>query len=186
MIFRIKVICLIGIAVFCIVPANTKETIFKEVAAEVGLNFRHYNGMTGKLYLPEIMGAGGALFDYDSDGDLDVFLVQGTEIESNRKPNGTSSQGKLFRNDLETGKLRFSDVTEKSRIRATGYGMGVATGDINNDGKPDLYITNLGSNQMYLNKGDGTFDDVTKSSATDDPRWSTSASFVDYDRDGWL
>ena len=79
-----------------------------------------------------------------------------------------------------------TDVTEKSRIRATGYGMGIAVGDINNDGKPDLYVTNLGSNQMYLNKGGGTFDDVTRSSGSDDPRWSTSASFVDYDRDGWL
>lgn len=189
MIFRIKPICLIGIAVFCLSSANTQQAprpIFDEVAEKVGLNFRHYNGMTGKFYLPEIMGAGGALFDYDGDGDLDVFLVQGTVLESNSKPNGTSSLSKLFRNDLETGKLRFSDVTEKSRIRATGYGMGVATGDINNDGKPDLYVTNLGSNQMYLNKGDGTFDDITKSSATDDPRWSTSASFIDYDRDGWL
>ena len=101
-------------------------------------------------------------------------------------PTAWPHQGKLFRNDLDGGKLRFTDVTEKSRIRATGYGMGVAVGDINNDGRPDLYVTNLGSNQMYLNKGDGTFDDVTRSSATDDPRWSTSASFLDYDRDGWL
>ena len=197
MIVRIKLILLIGIAVFCLVPANTKETskpIFNEVAAEVGLNFRHYNGMNGKFFLPEIMGAGAALFDYDSDSDLDVFIVQGSALEPGNKPESTlfpwkgsePPRGRLFRNDLDNGKLRFTDVTEKSRIRATGYGMGVAAGDINNDGKPDLYITNLGSNQMYLNKGDGTFDDVTKSSATDDPRWTTSASFVDYDRDGWL
>ena len=197
MIVRIKLILLIGIAVFCLAPTDAKETskpIFKEVAAEVGLNFRHYNGMTGKFFLPEIMGAGATLFDYDSDGDLDVFIVQGDVLEPGNRPESTlfpwkesePPRGRLFRNDLDTGKLRFTDVTEKSRIHATGYGMGVATGDINNDGKPDLYITNLGSNQMYLNKGDGTFDDVTKSSATDDPRWSTSASFVDYDRDGWL
>ncbi len=100
-------------------------------------------------------------------------------------------RGRLFRNDLVVAKdgrrtLRFTDVTEKSGIVAGGYGMGVAVGDINNDGWPDLYITNLGSNQMYLNKGDGTFVDVTKKSGTDDPRWSTGAAFFDYDRDGWL
>jgi len=177
---------LLAIAFSCLTQANSQKPIFDEVAEKAGLTFRHYNGMTGKFYLPEIMGAGGALFDYDNDGDTDVFLVQGTVLESNSKPNGTPHQGKLFRNDLDAGKLRFTDVTEKSRIRANGYGMGAAVGDINNDGRPDLYVTNLGSNQMYLNKGDGTFDDVTKSSATDDPRWSTSASFLDYDRDGWL
>ena len=177
----LKLSASLAIATFSFVP------IFDEVAAEAGLNFRHHNGMTGKFYLPEIMGSGAALLDYDNDGDLDVFLVQGGALEAGSKPE--SHQGRLFRNDLEVsrnGKLRFTDVTEKSRIRATGYGMGVAVGDINNDGWSDLYITNLGSNQMYLNKGDGTFDDVTRSSATDDSRWSTAAGFLDYDRDGWL
>ena len=165
----------------------------------MGLNFRHYNGMTGKLFLPEIMGSGAALFDYDNDGDLDVFLVQGAVLEPGSKPQETLfpwsgsglPRGRLFRNDLAIGKdgsrqLRFVDVTEKSGIVATGYGMGVAVGDINNDGRPDLYITNLGSNQMYLNKGDGTFVDATQNTGTDDLRWSTSAAFFDYDRDGWL
>jgi len=160
--------------------------LFKEVAEQVGLKFQHYNGMTGKFYLPEITGSGAALFDFDNDGDLDVFLVQGNVIEPNTKPNGALF-GKLFRNDLIPSKtLSFTDVTQKSGIVATGYGMGAAVGDINNDGLPDLYLSNLGSNQMYLNKGDGKFVDVTKESGTDDPRWSTSASFLDYDRDGWL
>ena len=178
---------------------KTSGAIFDEVAERVGLSFRHYNGMTGKFFLPEIMGAGAALFDYDNDGDLDVFLVQGSVLEPGSKPNETlfpwrsaePPRGRLFRNELEIGKdgsrkLRFVDVTEKSGIVANGYGMGVAVGDINNDGWPDLYLTNLGSNQMYLNKGDGTFIDVTKNTGTDDVRWSTSATFVDYDRDGWL
>ena len=185
------------------VSANTQslssKPLFDEVAEKVGLNFRHYNGMTGKLFLPEIMGAGAALFDYDNDGDLDVFLVQGAVLEPGTNSNETLfpwrgpelPRGKLFRNDLEVAsdgsrRLRFLDVTQKSGIVANGYGMGAAVGDINNDGRPDLYLTNLGSNQMYLNKGDGTFVDVTGNTGTNDPRWSTSASFLDYDRDGWL
>ena len=160
------------------------QPIFKDVAEQAGLKFQHYNGMTGKFYLPEITGSGAALFDFDNDGDLDVFLVQGNVLEPNTKPTG-SPRGKLFRNDLKRT-LSFTDVTAQSGIAATGYGMGAAVGDINNDGLPDLYLTNLGSNQMYLNKGDGKFVDVTKESGADDPRWSTSASFFDYDRDGWL
>lgn len=176
------------------VTAQQKLVIFKEVAEQVGLKFQHYNGMTGKFYLPEITGSGGALFDFDNDGDLDVFLVQGNILEPNTQPGTTlfpwrgleSPRGRLFRNELRSGKLSFTDVTQQSGIVATGYGMGVAVGDINNDGLSDLYLSNLGSNQMYLNKGDGKFTDVTKESGTYDPRWSTSASFFDYDRDGWL
>lgn len=199
------IICLniAGLALFISTsgqPRSQNSTpVFLEIAAQSGLNFQHYNGMTGKLYLPEIMGSGVALFDFDNDGDLDVYLVQGNVIEPGSKPGTTqfpwkspeAPRGKLFRNDLAlsaNGKrsLRFTDVTQKSGIMATGYGMGVAAGDINNDGWTDLYLTNLGSNQMYLNKGDGSFEDVTKKTGTDDTRWSTSAAFVDYDRDGWL
>jgi hypothetical protein len=172
--------------------------LFTERAEQVGLRFKHYNGMTGKFYLPEITGSGAALFDFDNDGDLDVFLVQSNVLEPGTKPGDTlfawrgaePPRGRLFRNDLILGKevrtLKFTDVTQQSGIVANGYGMGAASGDINNDGLPDLYLTNLGANQMYLNKGDGKFVDVTKESGTDDPRWSTSASFFDYDRDGWL
>ena len=176
--------------------AYAAAAIFDEVAHQTGLRFRHYNGMTGQFYLPEIMGAGAALFDFDNDGDLDAFLVQGNVLEPGTKPGNTlfpwretsAPTSKLFRNDLDvrTRKLRFTDVTDKSGITANGYGMGAATGDINNDGWTDLYVTNLGSNQMFLNNGDGTFTDVTKKSGTDDARWSSSASFFDYDRDGWL
>ena len=125
----------------------------------------------------------------------DVYLVQGSVLEPAINQAAQCFRGaKLSHlaadssetNCNSTRKLQFTDVTEKSGIVATGYGMGVAAGDINNDGWPDLYLTNLGSNQMYLNKGDGTFVDATKNTKTDDPRWSTSAAFVDYDRDGWL
>src|SRR5262249_51407555 len=99
--------------------------------------------------------------------------------------------GRLFRNDLQvhadgTRTLKFTDVTEQSRIDAHGYGMGVAAGDFNNDGWIDLYITNFGRNQLWRNNGDGTFTDVSKESGTDYAGWSVSASFVDFDRDGWL
>ncbi len=188
-----KVLAFILLVQFC-VTGQQKLVIFKEVAEQVGLKFQHYNGMTGKFYLPEITGSGGALFDFDNDGDLDAFLVQGNTLEPNTQPGATlfpwrgseSPRGRLFRNDLKLGKVTFTDVTQQSGIVATGYGMGVAAGDINNDGLPDLYLTNLGANQMYLNKGGGKFTDVTKESGTDDPRWSTSASLFDYDRDGWL
>jgi len=178
---------------------TSSPALFEEVAEMVGLKFRHYNGMTGKLFLPEIMGAGAALFDVDNDGDLDAFFAQGTVLEPGVRPETTLfpwrgpglPSGRLFRNDLEiakdgTRKVRFTDVTAASGIVTTGYGMGVCVGDINNDGWSDLYLTNLGSNQMYLNKGNGTFVDVTSRTGTDDPRWSSSAAFVDYDRDGWL
>jgi enediyne biosynthesis protein E4 len=208
----LRLLVSIIIAALCLVPKpvdshsegkqrknRESSPIFRELPDTAGLRFRHYNGMTGKFYLPEVMGAGAALFDFDNDGDLDVFLVQGTTLEPGDQPARTLfpwrepgvPRGRLFRNDLVVAKdgsrtLRFTDVTEKSGIVADGYGMGVAVGDINNDGWPDLYITNLGSNRMYLNKGDGTFVDVTKKSGTDDTRWSTSAAFFDYDRDGWL
>ncbi len=175
------------------------SAIFDEVAEAVGLKFRHYNGMTGKLLLPEIMGSGAALFDFDNDGDLDVFLVQGSVLEPGIKPSDTlfpwrdpvEPRGRLFRNDLTirkdgSPKVTFTDVTDQSGIRATGYGMGVIVGDVNNDGWPDLYLTNLGPNQLYLNNGNGSFIDVARKAGVDDPRWSTSAAFVDYNRDGLL
>ena len=197
MMIRRSLIVLLMVSLPSTAAAQQNRPIFKEVSNQTGLKFQHYNGMTGKFYLPEITGSGAALFDFDNDGDLDVFLVQGNVLEPNTQPANTlfpwrgaePPRGRLFRNDLTLGKngrLTFTDVTQNSGIVANGYGMGAAVGDINNDGLPDLYLSNLGSNQMYLNKGDGRFVDVTKESGTDDPRWTTSASFFDYDRDGWL
>jgi hypothetical protein len=164
--------------------------LFTDRTVESRLDFVHDNGAAGELLLPEVTGAGGALFDFDNDGDLDVFAVQGTALRpgSNRTP-ASARGGRLFRNDLGVGgdrRLRFTDVTDRSGIKATGYGMGAATGDFDNDGWTDLYVTNLGSNQLLRNNGDGTFSDVTARSGTNDARWSTSATFFDYDRDGWL
>jgi len=168
---------------------------FADRADETGLHFVHFNGMSGQWYYPEDLAAGVAMFDYDNDGDLDIFLVQGQMLGAGTPlfpPQGPLPlEGRLFRNDLKvnadgTRTLRFTDVTDASGIRARTYGFGVATGDFNNDGCIDLYLTNLGRNQMFQNNCDGTFADVSRQTGTDDPSWSVSASFLDFDRDGWL
>jgi hypothetical protein len=166
---------------------------FVDRAAETGLNFTHVNGMSGKFDYAEIIGSGVALFDYDNDGDLDIYFAQGQPLRKSSADNTQARGGRLFRNDLVvnpdgTRTLTFTDVTEKSGIVSHGYGMGVATGDFNNDGCVDLYLTNLGQNQLFRNNCDGTFTDVSKQSgmAGTSGNWSVSAAFVDYDRDGWL
>jgi hypothetical protein len=168
------------------VPAEGE--IFIDVSQEVDLDFEHHNGMSGKFYFCEPVGAGAALFDFDNDGDLDIYLVQGQMLGSDADPTLTD---RLFRNDLEItadGRrtVKLVEITARSRLQSTGYGMGVSTGDYDNDGDPDLYVTNLGSNQLWRNNGDGTFSDVTTTAGADDDRWSVSATFVDYDHDGWL
>lgn len=172
------------------------EPIFTDRTQEAGIDFVHFNGMSGLHFYPETMGSGVALFDYDNDGDLDVFLVQGAMLGSVDASNAIfhprlPPRGRLYRNDSVhnadgTCTLKFVDVTEESGIKADGYGMGVAAADFNNDGWVDLYITNFGRNQMWRNNGDGTFTDVSAESGTDAAGWSICASFVDFDRDGWL
>lgn len=167
---------------------------FLDMTAATGLDFQHVNGMSGEYYFSEMVGGGVALFDYDNDGDLDVYLVQGHLLGPEMEPGDASFEDglqgpltdRLYRNDLAGGSLRFTDVTAESGLDARGYGMGVAAGDIDNDGWVDLYLSNFGSNQLWRNNGDGTFGDHTAASGTDDPRWSVSSAFVDYDRDGWL
>lgn len=175
------------------------DTWFTDQTAAVGLDFVHFNGMSGEFYLSEMMGAGAALFDFDNDGDLDLYLVQGQMLGSGKTlaqaliapPAGVALRDHLYRNDLElhpdgTHSMHFTDVTETSGLSGGSYGMGVATGDIDNDGWVDLYRTQLGPNQLFRNNGDGTFSDVSGRTGTNDPRWSVSASFLDIDRDGWL
>lgn len=173
--------------------ADAPSTVrFTDIAAEAGLRFVHVNGMAGQRSFVEMMGSGGGWLDYDNDGDLDAYLVQGAPVGDGGTP-AVPPGGRLFRNDGERqpdGSLtpRFTDVTEASGIRSLAYGMGLATGDYDNDGWTDLYLTHWGANQLYRNRGDGSFEDVTARAGAglDDARWSTAASFVDYDRDGWL
>jgi len=166
--------------------AAATDAWFAERAAEAGIDFVHVNGMTGAFYYAEVMPPGLALFDFDADGDLDLFAVQGHGLGEHADPPPGTLRAHLYRNDSDGGTLRFTDVTDASGIEARGYGMGAATGDFDNDGCVDLYVTNLGSNQLFRNNCDGTFADVTHASGTADPGWSVSAAFVDVDRDGWL
>jgi hypothetical protein len=173
------------LAAFLVLASRAAEPLFVETAADVGLNFTHDTGATGEYYMPEVMGAGVALFDFDNDGDLDVFFVQSGPIGRGRRSVGASGH-RLFRNDLANGKLRFTDVTSRSGIALEGYGMGAATGDYDGDGDFDLLITAFGPETLYRNNGDATFTDVTAQAGVSDDLWSTSAAFVDYDRDGHL
>ena len=187
------------LAVPAIVPQALRAgDIFVELT-DSGFDFVHFNGMSGRFYMAEINGGGGALLDYDNDGDLDVYLVQGQMLGPDQDLTKATFPPKhplpltdrLYRNDLVVEKdggrrLRFTDVTAKSGIAPAAYGFGIATGDIDNDGWVDLYVARLGSNTLLRNNGDGTFTDITQASGTDDARWSVPVSFTDFDRDGWL
>ncbi|MEE8368169.1 MAG: CRTAC1 family protein [Thermoanaerobaculia bacterium] len=177
---------------------SPRSDVFIERALELGLDFVHFNGMTGEYYMAEVTGSGAALFDYDNDGDLDIYLVQGNLLGPGKSMSDalfpylgeSPPRDRLFRNDLEeltdgSITLTFTDVTAESGIDATGYGMGVATGDYDNDGWTDLYVTNYGNNQLWHNNGDLTFSNVTTTAGVDDPKWSVPATFFDFDQDGW-
>jgi enediyne biosynthesis protein E4 len=172
--------------------SSASHVQFRDAAAGAGLTFTHDNGASPEYHLPEIMGSGVALFDYDGDGDLDIFLVQGAPIDGGRGSDpGMAQTSRLFRNDLTVDaagrpSLRFTDVTREAGVGHSGVGMGVAVGDYDGDGWLDLYVTSYGANVLYRNNGDGTFTDVTSAASADDSRWSTSAAFIDYDRDGHL
>ena len=186
---------LVVLATWAVLPAAQSpppaSPLFIESAAQTGLEFTHVGGASGRYYMAEQMGAGAALFDYDSDGDLDVFLVQGGPFEPGGKVGPTHPTSRLFRNDLKAASdgrrtLHFTDVTQAAGVGLRGHGMGAVVGDYDNDGDLDLFVTSFGPETLYRNNGDGTFTDVTKQAGVSDPRWSASGAFVDYDRDGDL
>jgi enediyne biosynthesis protein E4 len=169
---------------------STPDTAkFKDATSALGINFEYIASHTSKKYLIETMGSGVALFDYDNDGRLDIFVVNGASL-SDPTPKGTIPQkaGPKDWNRLYHQKSdgTFEDVTEKAGLQGVGYGMGVAVGDYDNDGFEDLYVTAYGGNKLYHNKGDGTFTDVTEKAGVAGSGWSTSAAWVDLDGDGLL
>jgi hypothetical protein len=149
---------------------------FQDVTDDVGLDFTHDAGPTGSYFMPQIMGSGAALFDANDDGLLDIYLLQ------NAGPDSTARN--QFFQQLPDG--RFQNVTERAGLGLDGHNMGVATGDVNNDGLTDVLVTQVGGLKLFINRGDGRFRDATKESGLDCPSWGTSAAFFDFDRDGWL
>ncbi|MYI39012.1 MAG: CRTAC1 family protein, partial [Acidobacteria bacterium] len=153
----------------------------EEVSGASGIDYRNVSGEPEKRFIVSSLGAGAGLLDYDQDGDLDLYLVNGAPLEDRTPGPGLPNQ--LFRNE---GGFRFSDQTEAAGVGDTGWGYGVAAGDVDNDGFPDLYVTNLGENVLYRNRGDGTFERVPAAGGASHPGYSTSAAFLDAEGDGDL
>jgi hypothetical protein len=154
---------------------------FSEVLPESGFNFRHDAEDGESYFMPEIMGSGGAFLDFDGDGRLDVFLLNGRWSHGSE---GARTRNSLFRQQPDGS---FVDVAVPAGVAdAVGYGVGVAAADIDNDGDVDLYVTGFGGDRLWVNEGDGTFADRTRTLETVNERWGTAAAFFDYDCDGWL
>ena len=177
---------LLSIAVGCdprpAVDGTRKGDWFVDASQQVGLDFVHETGAGGSMHMPEIIGGGAALVDFDGDGDLDVYLTSGN-FSLNPDVSTSRPVNRLFRQQAD-GSL--TDATALSGLGDAGYGIGVAVGDVDNDGDPDLYLTNFGPDKLYLNRGDGSFDEVTQAAEIDVDGFSCSAVFCDYDLDGFL
>jgi hypothetical protein len=173
--------------------APPAHAAFHEIAKEIGIDFRHVNGMSGEFYYPEVIGSGVGLVDFDNDGRLDLLILQGQPLVPNAPFDSGTCTARLYRNALQENAdgsrvLRFTDVTATSKLCSHGYAMGVAIGDYDNDGYPDVFITHFAApNQLFRNNGDGTFTDVTQmAGVAGNGRWGSSATFFDFDGDGRL
>jgi hypothetical protein len=151
------------------------EAVFIDATGEARLAFEHVVDTPEDYFFPEIVGSGCGVIDYDADGDLDIYMIN---------LGGASQAVNRFYEQVEPGV--FADVTDKTGLGDAGLGMGVAVGDVNNDGWPDLYVSNYGADRLYLNQGDKTFLDITRTAGVENMNWGLSACFFDYDRDGWL
>src|SRR6185437_2540138 len=146
---------------------------FEDVTDAVGLDFVHDAGRPGAYFMPQMVGSGAAFFDMDNDGRLALYLLTNGGPESR-------STNRLYRREADG---RFTDISKGSGLDIAGSNMGVAVGDVNNDGLPDVLVTQYGGIRLFLNNGGGSFTDATREAGLEDPRWGTSAAFVDYDRD---
>ena len=170
-----------GLVVMATGCAPDEPTWFTEEARERGVDFVHHSGFDGRPMMPEMMGGGVALADLDGDDDLDLYLVQSGRVD--KVLPAEQSANRLYMN---RGDGHFENVENAAGADDRSYGMGVATGDYDNDGDIDLYVTNLGTNVLYENDGSGRFEDVTARTGVGDPSWSTAAAFLDLDSDGDL
>ena len=162
-------------------PAEVK---FVDATAAAGITFQHVDGRTGEKFLIETLGSGALFFDFDADTHLDLYIVNATSIPlpvAEEIPQTQLPRNTLYQNN---GDGTFTDVTDKAGVGDTGYGVGCAAADINNDGYPEIYVTNYGRNTLYHNNGNGTFTDITQQAGVGDERWGTSCAFLDYDVDG--
>ena len=168
-------------AVFCQICTGN-SIIFRDVTKETGITFRHTDGSSGKRYIMETVASGLALFDYDNDGDVDIYFLNGEPLKGAKFD--APPKNALYRNE---GNWKFTDVTEQARVGDTGYGLGVAAGDYDNDGDLDIYVNNHGPNVLYRNNGNGTFTDVTeKAGVANGSHTGAGACFLDMDKDGDL
>lgn len=157
--------------------AAPPKVVFRDVTAQAGIRFRHNAGKAGQKWLPETMGSGCAFLDADGDGWLDILLINSKDW----KPRGRRSLSALYRNNHDG---TFTDITPGSGLDVETYGVGVAVADYDNDGRQDLYLTNMGPDRLLHNEGGGKFRDVTRQAGIDNPGFASSAAWLDYDKDG--
>ncbi|UCG57764.1 MAG: CRTAC1 family protein [Phycisphaerales bacterium] len=176
---------LVVILSFSCVLSHARDSsgiILRDVTKETGITFQHTDGSSGRRYVVETVTAGLALFDYDHDGDVDIYFLNGAPLKGTKV--GAPPKNALYRNE---GGWKFTDVTEEAYVGDTGYGLGVAVGDYDNDGDSDVYLNNYGPNVLYRNNGDGTFTDVTKQAGVDNGfEVGAGTCFLDIDKDGDL
>jgi hypothetical protein len=176
---------LLLLAVSCLLAEHGHGDVrFSDVTVAAGIDFTHASGAGGRKYMNETVGSGGAFLDYDSDGDLDIYLLNGAAVPGH--PLAMAPTNALYRN---SGDGHFDDVTKAVSAGDTGYAMGCTVGDIDNDGDLDLYVTNFGANVLYRNDdgGDGRhFADIGEQAGVDDDRWGSGCAFADVDADGFV